>query len=210
MLTVTEAGLLRAILDDPADDTPRLILADWFDETGQSERAEFIRRQIEHARHWPSHAETDGCSCASCRNFRRCGSLLRDHPEWAEPARSPAITFRAYRGFVETLTIRTEMLLQHADAIFAGQPVTRVLLADRQPARVANVPARWAWFHHDEYGVDRSALLPAVLMGEERRMTFRTPTAAWEWASRTCVAWGRLQAGLSPLPLASHATGPLR
>ena len=40
-------GLLRAILENPADETLRLIYADWLEENGESERAEFIRVQIE-------------------------------------------------------------------------------------------------------------------------------------------------------------------
>lgn len=38
-------ALLRAILDEPADDAPRLVYADWLEENGQPERAEFIRVQ---------------------------------------------------------------------------------------------------------------------------------------------------------------------
>ena len=41
------AGFLRAILDDPDDDGVRLVYADWLDEHGQPERAEFIRVQCE-------------------------------------------------------------------------------------------------------------------------------------------------------------------
>jgi uncharacterized protein (TIGR02996 family) len=37
---------LRAICDAPDDDAPRLIYADWLDENGDSERAEFIRLQV--------------------------------------------------------------------------------------------------------------------------------------------------------------------
>lgn len=40
-------ALLRAVLLSPADDTPRLVFADWLDETGQPERAELIRVQCE-------------------------------------------------------------------------------------------------------------------------------------------------------------------
>ena len=36
-------ALLRAIIDSPADDTPRLVCADWLDENGDPARAEFIR-----------------------------------------------------------------------------------------------------------------------------------------------------------------------
>ncbi len=39
--------LLAAVIAQPADDVRRLVLADWLDEHGQPERAEFIRVQIE-------------------------------------------------------------------------------------------------------------------------------------------------------------------
>ncbi len=43
-----ERGFLAAILADPADDTARLVYADWLQEQGgRPERAEFIRLQIE-------------------------------------------------------------------------------------------------------------------------------------------------------------------
>jgi uncharacterized protein (TIGR02996 family) len=46
----TEAALLRAIRDQPDEDTPRLVYADFLEEDGASARAEFIRVQIERAR----------------------------------------------------------------------------------------------------------------------------------------------------------------
>jgi uncharacterized protein (TIGR02996 family) len=46
--TITdERALLRAVLAAPADDLPRLVLADWLEEHGQPERAEFVRVQCE-------------------------------------------------------------------------------------------------------------------------------------------------------------------
>src|SRR4051794_24185031 len=50
MLTDTRQALLNAIRDNPDDDAPRLIYADWLDENGQPERAKFIRLQIEESR----------------------------------------------------------------------------------------------------------------------------------------------------------------
>ena len=38
-------SFLRAICDSPDDDTPRLVFADWLEEHGEPERAEFIRLQ---------------------------------------------------------------------------------------------------------------------------------------------------------------------
>jgi uncharacterized protein (TIGR02996 family) len=41
-----EAGLLRAIADDPDDDLPRLAHADWFEENGDPDRARMIRLRL--------------------------------------------------------------------------------------------------------------------------------------------------------------------
>ena len=58
-----EKALLAAIRDHPDEDTPRLMLADWLQDNGQPERAEFIRVQVEASRlrwndpRWKSLAE---------------------------------------------------------------------------------------------------------------------------------------------------------
>jgi uncharacterized protein (TIGR02996 family) len=44
------AGFLKDILANPDDDTPRLVFADWLDENGDPERAEFLRVQCRLAR----------------------------------------------------------------------------------------------------------------------------------------------------------------
>jgi uncharacterized protein (TIGR02996 family) len=43
-------AFLHSILSNPEDDTPRLVYADWLEEHGQPDRAEFIRVQCEWAR----------------------------------------------------------------------------------------------------------------------------------------------------------------
>ncbi len=40
-----EPSLLAAVIAEPDDDFPRLVLADWLEEAGQADRAEFIRVQ---------------------------------------------------------------------------------------------------------------------------------------------------------------------
>ena len=42
----TESALLRAVRDNPDDDTVRLVYADFLDEQGDADRAEFIRAQV--------------------------------------------------------------------------------------------------------------------------------------------------------------------
>ncbi len=44
---LTEESLLHMVLECPEDDAPRLVYADWLDENGAPERAEFIRVQCE-------------------------------------------------------------------------------------------------------------------------------------------------------------------
>src|SRR5437763_11790587 len=39
------AAFIQAIIELPDDDTPRLVFAEWLDEHGEAERAEFIRLQ---------------------------------------------------------------------------------------------------------------------------------------------------------------------
>src|SRR4051794_24408715 len=60
-----ELSLLRAVAAEPEIDSPRLVYADWCDENGQPERAEFIRLQIDRSRrpfrdrahHFPTERE---------------------------------------------------------------------------------------------------------------------------------------------------------
>src|SRR5262245_27762998 len=69
------AALFRAVIDDPADDAVRLVYADWLDENGDPDRAEFIRGQVRLARMEPWD---DGFVALDIR----CRQLERPHPEW--------------------------------------------------------------------------------------------------------------------------------
>jgi len=53
-MTSDERALMSAILADPTNDTPRLVYADWLEEQGCGERAEFIRDTV-----WMSANHTD-------------------------------------------------------------------------------------------------------------------------------------------------------
>lgn len=66
-MTDTEAALLRAVCEAPDDDLPRLVYADWLDENGQGERAEWIRSEISHGKStsWPSGRKPEIVWCDS-------------------------------------------------------------------------------------------------------------------------------------------------
>jgi uncharacterized protein (TIGR02996 family) len=69
-------AFLRAIFDSPDDDTPRLVYADFLDENGDPERAEFIRVQCELAR---TPYSSDPSQLAIREREREL--LVRLHPE---------------------------------------------------------------------------------------------------------------------------------
>jgi uncharacterized protein (TIGR02996 family) len=67
-----DRALLAAVLSDPDDDLPRLAYADWLDEHGDDDRAEFIRGQIELAR-TPAADDRHAQLLARCRQLEeRC------------------------------------------------------------------------------------------------------------------------------------------
>ncbi len=88
-----EPSLLAAILEHPDDDWPRLVAADFLEETGQADRAEFIRVQValEPLRgHGHGAGNPHGGDCAFCyivaREERRERELQGLHGDtWALP-----------------------------------------------------------------------------------------------------------------------------
>jgi len=71
-------ALLAAILSSPGDDTPRLIYADWLEDRGEVERAEFIRVQCELARIGsPKCNQPEKCYYANACEHG-CGGARRD------------------------------------------------------------------------------------------------------------------------------------
>ena len=53
------AAFLRAIIDDPDEDAHRLVYADWLDDNGDPDRAQFIRLQCTAAREKPWSEEAN-------------------------------------------------------------------------------------------------------------------------------------------------------
>ncbi len=119
-----ERGFLEAICAHPADDTARLVYADWLDENDRPARAEFIRAEIELA-HTPPGTDEDERRRAVL--FARRAALLKAHgPEWLAPFRPFASGMSFGRGFVQAVDVSANTFLQHAETWFALTPLTRV------------------------------------------------------------------------------------
>ena len=81
-------ALVQAILHAPDDDAPRLVFADWLDENGDADRAEFIRVQCRLARlpfYDPEHPASPGGRTSWSSDTGRPGAS----PTWP-PGRSSA------------------------------------------------------------------------------------------------------------------------
>jgi uncharacterized protein (TIGR02996 family) len=121
---VPHAGLFRAILDDPDDDAPRLILADWFDEQGQPERAEFIRVQCVLASCSPLDPEWAQLHSREQRLLGGPNDLwFGTRPEWVAPLEGIHMGWVFRRGFVEEAALHADDLLASAANLFGRAPV---------------------------------------------------------------------------------------
>jgi uncharacterized protein (TIGR02996 family) len=223
-MTTAEA-FLRTILEDPADDGVRLIYADWLEEHGQAERAEFIRlqvRRIEFGRQ---------CSLVGIRLRDWFGSLLgsswtgylqwRAYPEPADlgffgDSAFPVVEWQVRRGFVQAVSLSLDDFRRCAAHLFRSQPVTQVTLTDRLAQSVVADPSRsWFTFLGNRYLANFSYDLPCCLepfLGEphysgldlRKRWDYPNQEAAQAALSRACVAWGRHEAELPPLASAAY------
>jgi len=82
-LLAQHEAFLRAIFDAPDDDTPRLVYADFLEENGEAERAEFIRVTCEQqrlVRTATTREELDRIQFAVSRRIQLQQSLSRTHP----------------------------------------------------------------------------------------------------------------------------------
>jgi uncharacterized protein (TIGR02996 family) len=219
--------LLRAILTNPADDTARLVYADWLQENEQGQRAAVIRLGVEIGRVEMrcqkkglalSHTGAVGplfvprCRCRPCSlaraEYRAELSLAESvgTDQWMEFAAIGA-GCRRQRGFVSAIRLSLAAFMEHAKVLFSAHPFTAVTLTDRLP--VMEFPhgeePYFTWFHYDRSIAvpsvfDHHWAIPTEIGGEGHYTRFHLDSqAADKWLSARCVAYGRSLAGLPPL-----------
>lgn len=129
-----ERDLLDAVTAAPDDDGPRLVFADWIEEHGDPERAEFIRLQIR-------LAGIDEYDPDFKRLANRESELLRENDfRWKIPNLKGRQEFQ--RGFVDFVWTRADRLSLDAEMINQTPTVTslRVSGADHRLGDVAKLP----------------------------------------------------------------------
>jgi len=150
-----EEAFIQAMREAPNDDAPRLIYADWLEEHGQADRAEFIRVQCRLARGTGTASEQAGLRA-------RAEGLLREHwNEWVGPLRAlvgpwrdrygerwlgeeyhPEGLHRFRRGFVDALTLDAANFLRNVTPLKRLVPLRELRLwgAGRCADRLAGEP----------------------------------------------------------------------
>lgn len=212
-----ELALLRTICDDPEDDVARLVYADWIEERGQIQRAEFIRRQINghyaedlfdtawlpdcegRLREWyfhqypPNHVPDRPYSFCIDRGFIseiRCDmATFMDRECMCQGS-------EAYPRITSCCTIchGTGTLAGLARTLFAVGPVTRVVLADKEPSNVGG----WYWYRADgeqhrhrlRYDLFKH-LSKSAENGDTWIVPYHTREAALDALSQACVNYAR-------------------
>ncbi len=176
-------AFLEDIGANPDDDTPRLVYADWLDDHGQSERAEFIRVQCERARVPRDDPRVLWLRCKCPFAYpaglphlfpempRLAGLLRRERELHAGHAASwraalpelKGVSWGAFeRGFVGRARVTdVGMFLKHAGAVFAASPGGKVAFSQLDPRAPAELFASPHVGRIRSLGMSELALTPA-------------------------------------------------
>jgi uncharacterized protein (TIGR02996 family) len=123
----TEQAFMQAVCEAPDDAAPRLVFADWLEDNGQAERAEFIRLQCRRA----AMSEWDDYDSL----VEREQELLKKHEKkWIKPAAKFTRRVEWRRGFVEEMALPAAKFLENAEAIFAATPLLTLRPLQIRPA----------------------------------------------------------------------------
>ena len=127
-------AFLSAIAAAPDDDLPRLVFADFLDEHGEAERAEFIRVQVELARLKDDGPRRTGLA------FREQELLDGHKAAWGVPGLQGVQEFR--RGFVEYVRTTAEWLVTHPTRLDEARTVRelRIVNAGNHGTALARLP----------------------------------------------------------------------
>lgn len=118
-----EATLLKAVLDAPDDDAPRLAYAQWSDAQGDAvsvARGELIRAQIDLMHTSP---EVIKAGRAFVVQHRIKALIDRHGASWAGAIAGWVDAYHFVRGFVGWIKLSAQRFLDHGDGIMALAPV---------------------------------------------------------------------------------------
>jgi uncharacterized protein (TIGR02996 family) len=208
-------ALVRAVLAEPADDLPRLVLADFLDESGEGERAAYIRASVRLAE-LVDGGELDSDEYVGA--VVAVGSTpTQSLWEWAVSDGMPLspnpvltrdtvgavdsvrdfqnnVTIGFRRGFPAVVRCRTAYWLSGARRAAGAAPLERVHLDDRRPHNPR--PREWIWRSNKEVlGPARNVLPTEIFVRLKGRQSYqavyRSQRAAVDALSAACLEYAR-------------------
>jgi uncharacterized protein (TIGR02996 family) len=140
-----ELALLKAVAADPADDLPRLVYADWLDEHGRPERAEFIRLQV--ANEQPMTGWERGQTQSRIEELTEAhrAAWLRELPRWVRKWYAdrqwehPSFG----RGFIADLCVYASPFFRFGDKLLDRTPLESVNIYHLRALRGELARCRW-------------------------------------------------------------------
>jgi len=124
-------ALIEVVRANPEEDTPRLVLADWYEENGDPARGEFVRVQCE-------LASLDPASDRYPNLHVRQLQLLAEHErEWLGEWADRLVRWEFRRGVLDEVTIQPEPFCRDGAALFRDHPVWRVAFVDDEGESLA-------------------------------------------------------------------------
>ncbi len=220
------AALLRGILDNPADDAPRLIIADWLEEHGEEERALWIREQClsadlsydaripsyKIAKHYLGPELPDSCRVKFNRGFVEEISLTCREFMGEQCAHCQGTGVLGYPKLADSvrdcpICNKTGCRIPGvARELFEQHPITTVRLTCRKPGYYMNVNRpgdSWYWVRGTRETMHFDTRVPVEiskhLVGyfyEEDGVYQFDTETALDALSDACVAYGRDLVGL--------------
>ncbi len=170
----TKADFLRTICDDPTDTNLRLVYADFLDDNGEPERAEFIRLQCEEAvldpltngyHYWSGQLAAPKWVDRVTAIRRRCVEMKNRDDLTTKIIVGTDVTYRSRwqqwsatetwepfwdnvefaRGFADRFLLNIQTFFEKAVEIVRTHPVTEFRLTDLNPWSVGNPSYRFGW-----------------------------------------------------------------
>jgi uncharacterized protein (TIGR02996 family) len=135
---MSHAAFLAAVRADPDDDTTRLVFADWYEENGQPERAEFIRLACRLTRLPLAAAEYPDVQ-------RRCLDLYVEHYERWVGEWPAELEWSFDRGLVTGVCGPLAAVAECWKGLFERHPIHRVRISDDVSASVTRAATELAW-----------------------------------------------------------------
>ncbi len=127
-----EEILLKALLEAPDDDAPRLAYAQWFDDRGTpppDPRGAFIRVQIERV----VLGQGGDQSVRNDLAYREEKLMTAYRAAWAGSIGPLVDAYEFDRGFIELVTLSAGDFLARAPVLFAAAPIRHLNLTDVAP-----------------------------------------------------------------------------